>query len=194
MVCHVAAAARHDLKYKRENCDVCWRSQKAPSLSSCHLIIPLEVQLARQWLDMKQSSLLVQQGANGMAVNMPGTKDAKNTRRWIPHAHTGLIVYSDQEKRKFESSLCKLLIVITVARGCDDSFKRQGTGTTCERRHSASYFGKRLKAVLLVQPGVRTSSTSQNNAVVLEVSDLPMSLRANRNQNPKNIMLPDVNE
>lgn len=65
-----------------------------------------------------------------MADYTLGTKDAKNTLLWIRHANSELIVCSDQEK-KFFFSLNKLLIAVTVAHGCDDSFKGQKPGTTC---------------------------------------------------------------
>lgn len=72
--CPAAKASRYDLKYKRKRSDVCWWSQNALSLSSSHLIIPLEVQLAGRWLDMKQIA-----GPTWSQCLAFATNDAKNT-------------------------------------------------------------------------------------------------------------------
>ncbi|KAM3609674.1 uncharacterized protein V6R79_018332 [Siganus canaliculatus] len=44
-------------------------AKKAPSLSSSHLIISLEVQLARRWLDMKQKTLVQQRAKRTLPVH-----------------------------------------------------------------------------------------------------------------------------
>lgn len=62
-----------DRRGKKESGD-CWRRLKVTALSSCHLTIPLRVQLARRWLDLKQLA--------GSAKSQPigGTNNAKNTQ------------------------------------------------------------------------------------------------------------------